>query len=60
MSTFRPFPAMLMVIIMLAVVLLVSGVPTHLVVTEDPQLIGIRAVYVPCLTAWIRILKRPS
>ena len=31
-----------------------------LVVTEDPQLIGIRAVYVPLFSSLIRILKRPS
>jgi hypothetical protein len=48
MSTSRPFPAMRMVIVMLALVLHLGGcAPTHLVVTEDPQLLGIRAVYVP-------------
>jgi hypothetical protein len=48
MSTSRPAPAMLMLIVMLALVLLVGGcAPTHLVVTKDPQLAGIHAVYVP-------------
>jgi hypothetical protein len=43
-----PFPAMLMVIVMHALVLLVGRcAPTHLVLTTDPQLAGIRAVYVP-------------
>jgi hypothetical protein len=48
MSTSRPSPARLMVIIMRALVLFMGGcAPTYLVVTEAPQLIGIRAVYVP-------------
>jgi hypothetical protein len=48
MSTSRPAPAMRMLIVMLALVLLVGGcAPTHLVVTKDPQLAGIHAVYVP-------------
>jgi hypothetical protein len=52
MSTSRPSPAMLMVIIMLALVRFMGGcAPTHLVVTEDPQLISIRAVYVPLFSS---------
>jgi hypothetical protein len=48
MSISRPSPALLMVIVMRVLVLLVSGcAPTQLVVTEDPQLLGIRTVYVP-------------
>ena len=48
MSTSRPFPVMRMVIVMLALALHLGGcAPTHLVVTEDPQLLGIRTVYVP-------------
>ena len=48
MSTSRPSPAMRMVIVMLALALHLGGcAPTHLVVTEDPQLLGIRTVYVP-------------
>jgi hypothetical protein len=41
---------MLMVIVILALVRLMGGcAPTHLVVTEDPQLIGIRAGFVNLL-----------
>jgi hypothetical protein len=47
MSTARPVPALLMVIGVLALVLFGGGcAPTHLVVTKDPQLQGIRTVYV--------------
>jgi hypothetical protein len=47
MSTFRPTPAMLMVIVWLALAVLAGGcAPSHLVVTEDPQLQGVRTVYV--------------
>jgi hypothetical protein len=48
MLTARPAPAALMVIGMLALAFLTGGcAPTQLVVTKDPQLIGIRTVYVP-------------
>jgi hypothetical protein len=47
MSTSPPVPAMLMVIVWLALPFLAGGCsPSHLVVTKDPQLQGIRTVYV--------------
>jgi hypothetical protein len=47
MSTFRPAPAMRMLIVWLALPFLAGGcAPSHLVVTKDPQLQGIRTVYV--------------
>ena len=47
MSTSRPTPAMLMVIAWLALAFLAGGcAPSHLVVTKDPQLQGVRTVYV--------------
>jgi hypothetical protein len=47
MATSRLAPALLAVLALCALALLTGGcAPTHLVVTEDPRLAGIRAVYV--------------
>jgi hypothetical protein len=47
MSTSHATPAMLMVIVWLALAFLAGGcAPSHLVVTKDPQLQGVRTVYV--------------